>query len=146
MKNQVFTYKPEILVSIAQEYLNAAEDEAIFRARHRHTPGGPLWLETEADHIEYHSHDKETVCTWSAFIDACKLVDADPSTVMATVNTMNRYERRNGWKICAHLPSSYTTHETGEERTRRFWSVPDGDADCFKSTGRRKPWTVKPPA
>jgi len=145
MKKQICTYNPEILVSMAQEYLNAENDARIFYRRHRPFPGALLDLRTAEDRITYERHDKETSCTWSAFIDACRLVNADPDAVMGTVKAMNRYERRERWQVCAHLPSGYDwhNHEDRIDTLRRFWSVPDPDAVCFQSTGRRKPWTVE---
>ena len=140
-----FTYKPEILVEMAQEYLNAENDARIFYRRHRPFPGLPLVLQTEESRISYERHDKESSCTWSAFVSACRLVNADPDAVMATVKAMNRYEKRERWQVCAHLPSGYDwhNHEDRKDTLRRFWSAPDPDADYFQSTGRRKPWTVE---
>ena len=104
-----------------------------------------LDLRTVEDHASYERHDKESSCTWSAFVSACRLVNADPNAVMATVKAMNRYEKRERWQVCAHLPSGYDwhNHEDRKDTLRRFWSAPDPDTDYFQSTGRRKPWTVK---
>ena len=58
MKNQ-FTYKPEILVEMAQEYLQAENDARIFYRQHRPFPGAMLDLRTVEDHASYERHDKE---------------------------------------------------------------------------------------
>lgn len=145
MKKQVCSYNPEILVEMAQDYLNAENDARIFYRRHRPFPGLPLDLRTDNDRILYERHDKETSCTWSAFISACRMVDADANTVIATVKAMNRYEKRERWQVCAYLPSGYDWHnyEDRKDTLRRFWSVPDPDANYFQSTGRQKPWTIE---
>ena len=93
--------------------MQAENDARIFYRQHRPFPGAMLDLRTVEDHASYERHDKESSCTWSAFVSACRLVNADPNAVMATVKAMN------------------------------FWSAPDPDTDYFQSTGRRKPWTVK---
>ena len=145
MKKQVCSYNPEILVEMAQEYLNAENDARIFYRRHRPFPGALLDLPTVEDRACYERHDKKTSCTWSAFVSACRLVNADPDAVLATVKAMNRYEKRERWQVCAHLPSGYDWHnyEDRKDALRRFWSAPNVGADFFQSTGRRKPWTVE---
>ena len=104
-----------------------------------------LYLPTAEDRVCYERHSKESSCTWSAFVDACRLVNADPDAVLTTVKSMNRYEKRERWQVCAHLPSGYDWHnlEDRKDTLRRFWSAPDPDADYFQSTGRRKPWTIE---
>ena len=52
MKNQ-FTYKPEILVEMAQEYLQAENDARIFYRQHRPFPGAMLDLRTVEDRARY---------------------------------------------------------------------------------------------
>ena len=145
MKQQVCTYNPEILVSMAQEYLYAENEARIFYKKHRPYPNSTLVLLTAEDRITYASHDKETTCIWSAFVDACKLDNADPDTVMGTVKAMNRFEKRVRWAVCAHLPGGYDwhNHEDRQDTLRRFWTVRDPDVDYFQSTGRQKPWTIK---
>ena len=145
MKKQAFTYKPEILVTMAQEYLEAETEARLFYKKHRPFPNSTLVLRTAEDRIDYAAHDKKTACTWSAFVFGCRMVDADPSTVMGTMKAMNRFEKRVRWKVCAHLPSGHDWYN-GEDRQdtlRRFWSVRDPDVDYFQSTGRQKPWTIK---
>ena len=143
MKEQ-FTYKPEILVEMAQEYLQAEEALRVFVKKHTPFPGY-CNLSDRNDENEYWRLDKSSSCTWFAFSSACRMVNADPDTVMATVKAMNRYEKRERWQVCAHLPSGYDwhNHEDRKDTLRRFWSAPDPDTDYFQSTGRRKPWTVK---
>lgn len=145
VKKQVCTYNPEILVNMAQEYLAAENDARIFCRRHRPSPGALLDLRDSEDRITYERHDTKTTCTWFAFVDACRLVSADPDTVMGTVKAMDRYERRTQYQVCARLPSGYDYHnyEDRIDTLRRFWAVPDGDAGCFQSTGRRMPWTIE---
>ena len=140
-----FTYKPEILVEMAQEYLNAENDARIFYQQHRPFPGAMLNLQTVEERACYERHDKETSCTLSAFVSACRLVNANPDTVMATVKAMNRYEKRERWQVCAHLPGGYDwhNHEDRKDTLCRFWSVSDGEDNYFQSTGRRKPWAVE---
>jgi len=127
MKKQVCIYNPEMLMYMAQEYLNAENDACIFYRRHRPFPGVMLDLTTSKDREDYCTHDARTPYTWRAFIDACRLVNADPDTVMGTVKAMNRYERRERWEVCARLPSGYDwyNHEDRGETLRRFWSVKD---------------------
>jgi len=143
MKKQ-FTYKPEILVEMAQEYLQAEEALRVFVKKHTPFPGY-CDLTSRSDESEYWRLDKESSCTWDALRSACRMVDTDMETVLSTVKAMNRYEKRERWQVCAHLPSGYDwhNHEDRTDTLRRFWSVRDWDADCFQSTGRRKPWTVE---
>ncbi len=143
MKKQ-FTYKPEILVEIAQEYLQAEEAFRVFVKKHTPFPGY-CNLTNRDDESEYWRLYKGNSCTLDALCSACRMVDADVETVLSTVKAMNRYEKRERWQVCAHLPSGYNwrSYEDRVETLRRFWSVPDSDADCFKSTGRQKPWTVE---
>lgn len=63
MKKQVFTYKPETLVEIAQEYLIAENDARIFYRKHRPFPELPLVLQTEDIRILYEGHYKKTEYT-----------------------------------------------------------------------------------
>ena len=145
MKKQICTYNPEVLVGLAQDFINAENDARIFYRKHRPFPGETLVLHTVEDQLSYARHEKESSCTWSAFVNACKLVNADSSIVMATVKAMNRYERRNRWQVCARLPSGYNWRkgEEYEDTLRRFWSVPDPDAAYFQSSGRQKSWSVE---
>lgn len=148
MKNREFTYKPEILVEMAQTYLSAEDDYRQFVHRHtvRYTPSySRLKLETSGEERDYWSKQKESSLTWDALRDACRLVGADMETVLATAKAMNRYEKRRRWQVCAHLPTGYsaaTHYKDGGDRVRRFFSEADPDATCFSSTGRRKPWAA----
>ena len=147
MKKQVCSYNPEILVEMAQEYLNAENDARIFYRQHRPFPGAMLDLRTVEDRASYERHDKESSCTWSAFVSACRLVNADPDAVMATVKAMNRYEKRERWQVCAHLPTGWCSDcgeygEYGEDRVRRFFANGDEWRGYFRSTGRRQPWAA----
>ena len=143
MKNQ-FTYKPEILVEMAQEYLQAEEALRVFVKKHTPFPGY-CNLSDRHDESEYWRLDKASSCTWDALRSACRLVDTNIDAVLAMAKAMNRYEKRERWQVCAHLPSGYDwhNHEDRKDTLRRFWSAPDPDTDYFQSTGRRKPWTVK---
>ena len=140
-----FIYKPEVLVEMAQEYLQAEADFREFIRQHSDSFG--LRLKTPEDERWYLVKDKESSCTMSALCDACRLVNADVDVVLATAKAMNRYERRRRWQVYAHLPNGWCRFcgefgEDGGDRVRHFFSTPDPDADYFQSTGRRHPWAA----
>lgn len=142
---KTFTYKPEVLVEMAQEYLQAETDYREFIKKHSNSFG--LRLETPEDERIYFVKDKESSCAWSALRDACRLVNANMDAVLATAKAISRHEKRRRWQICVHLPSGWCRFcgeygEDGGDRVRRFFSMPDPDADCFQSTGRRCPWAA----
>ncbi len=144
--NKQFIYRPEILVEMAQEYLQAEESLRVFVKKHTPFPGY-CDLSDRHNESEYWRLDKQSSCTFDALRSACRMVDANIDAVLATVKAMNRYEKRERWQVCAHLPSGWCRScgeygEQGEDRVRRFWSTPDADADYFQSTGRRHPWAA----
>ena len=144
MKTQ-FTYKPEILVEMAQEYLQAENDYREFIKSH--SDGYGLRLKAKEDERWYWVKEKESSCAMSALCDACRLVNANVDTVLATAKAMNRYEKRHQWQACAHLPSGWCRYcgeygEDGGDRVRRFFSASDDWAGFFRSTGRRQPWAA----
>ena len=57
---------------------------------------------------------------------------------------MNRYEKRERWQVCAHLPTGWCSScgDYGEDRVRRFFSNGDEWTGYFRSTGRRQPWAA----
>ncbi len=132
-----YVYNPEVLVEIAQDYLQAEEDLQTYTLNHN--------LSSSREEIEYLSRKKESVCTWLAMLKACRMVRADPDIVLATVKAMNRYERLKGWRICVHLPTglSIGCSERGEDRVRRFFSLGDEWHGYFRSNGRRFRWLDK---
>lgn len=125
MKQTICTYDPQVLVNIANDCIYEENEQRRFWRKHRPTPGALLDLRTESDKIDYYRHDERTSQLWQAFSRSCKLVHADPDTVLATVKAMNRYEKREKWQVCAHLPSyEYdNTYTHGDERLRRFWNA-----------------------
>ena len=144
--NKPFTYKPEILVGMAQEYLQAEHSYREYIREHTNKYG-VIRLETVDAGIWYWVKEKESHCTWDALRSACRMVDADMETVLSTAKAMNRYERREQWQVCAHLPSGWCSEcgeygEYGEERVRRFFAERAWDAGYFQSTGRKHPWTA----
>ena len=119
------TYDPQILVDIANDCIYEEGEQRRFCHKHRSAPDALLDLHKESDKIDYYIHSERTSALWFSFSRACKMVHADPDTVLATVKAMNRYEKREKWQVCAHLPSyeydnSYTY---GEDRLRRFWNA-----------------------
>lgn len=80
---------------------------------------------TKSDEINYFTLGEKSACTWDALTDACQMVNADRETVLATAKAMNRYEKKNKWQISAELPVGFSFYcdGTGEERTRRFFSL-----------------------
>lgn len=142
--NKQFIYKPEVLVEMAQEYLESEYSYRKFIYRHTNQYGS-LVLDTEDNRRDYWLKDKESVCTHSALSDVCRMVDADMDAVLAMAKAMNRYEKRMRWQVCARLPTGWCPRcgeygEHGEKRVQRFFANRDVDSDYFKSTGRRHPW------
>lgn len=144
--NKQFTYNPVVLVEMAQEYLEAERSYRDFVAQHKNQYGS-LVLGSTDDRVSYWVKDKESSCTGSALSTACRLVGADVNTVIATAKAMNRFEKRERWQVCAHLPTGWCSlcgeyGEYGEDRVRRFFASREWDADFFQSTGRRHPWAA----
>ena len=144
--NKQFTYKPGVLVEMAQEYLEAERSYRDFIAQHKNQYGS-LVLGSADDRVSYWVKDKESSCAGSALSTACRLVRADVNTVIATAKAMNRFEKRERWQVCAHLPTGWCSRcgeygEYGEDRVRRFFAAREWDADFFQSTGRRHPWAA----
>lgn len=144
--NKQFTYKPGVLVEMAQEYLEAERSYRDFIAQHKNQYGS-LVLGSADDRVSYWVKDKESSCAGSALSTACRLVGADVNTVIATAKAMNRFEKRERWQVCAHLPTGWCSRcgeyeEYGEDRVRRFFAAREWDADFFQSTGRRHPWAA----
>ena len=137
--NKQFTYKPGVLVEMAQEYLEAERSYRDFIAQHKNQYGS-LVLGSADDRVSYWVKDKESSCAGSALSTACRLVGA-------TAKAMNRFEKRERWQVCAHLPTGWCSRcgeygEYGEDRVRRFFAAREWDADFFQSTGRRHPWAA----
>ena len=144
--NKQFTYKPGVLVEMAQEYLEAERSYRDFIAQHKNQYGS-LVLGSADDRVSYWVKDKESSCAGSALSTACRLVGADVNTVIATAKAMNRFEKRERWQVCAHRPTGWCSRcgeygEYGEDRVRRFFAAREWDADFFQSTGRRHPWAA----
>lgn len=139
-----FSYKPSLLVEMAHDYLEAERCNRDFIRRHTNQYGR-LVLESADDRIEYWKNDKESSCNLDAICKACRMVGADVDIVLATAKAMNRYERRMRYQVCAHLPTGWCSGcgDYGEDRVRRFFDDCDGDANYFKSTGRRHPWSIQ---
>ena len=58
MKKQICTYNPEVLVGLAQDFINAENDARIFYRKHRPFPGETLVLHTVEDQLSYARHEK----------------------------------------------------------------------------------------
>ena len=139
MKKQ-FTYDPKVLVEMAQGYLEAERDYREFINTHKDEYGTLQLLSTE-ENVNYWVKEKECYGFWSALCSACRLVNADILTVVATAKAMNRYEKRNKWQVCAYLPTGLCSAcywDYGEDRVTRFFAAQDPDKECYQSTGRRK--------
>lgn len=70
---------------------------------------------------------------WDPVKVACKLLGVDQDTLTLVVKSMNRYEKRGHWNICAHI--------SDEDSFRRF--VSDDFSARYKflyypSTGRKR--------
>ena len=69
---------------------------------------------------------------WNAVSVACKLLNVDQDRLVSVVKSMNRYERRERWHVCAHI--------TCDDSFRRFVS---DDFELrypyqyYQSTGRK---------
>lgn len=119
------TYDPQILYNIATDCIYAENELCRFCAAHRPSPGARLDLHETDDRVNYFRYNERANQLWQAFSSSCKLVHADPDAVLATVKAMNRYEKREKWQVCAHLPvyECDNTYTFGDERLRRFWNA-----------------------
>ena len=132
MKN---SYNVKSLLDMAQEYLNAENEYRVFLLTFK---GGWVPSMKPEEYGEYRHKETASTCTAYALRCACEVVSADVNAVIAMAKAMNRYEKRERWQVCAHLPRDYY----GDDRVRRFLAKPDEWAGYFRSTGRRYPWAA----
>lgn len=128
-------YNVKALLDMAQEYLNAENEYRVFLLTFK---GGWVPSMKPEEYGEYRHKETASTCTAYALRCACEVVSADMDAVIAMAKSMNRYEKRERWQVCAHLPRDYY----GDDRVRRFLAKPDEWAGCFRSTGRRQPWAA----
>ena len=128
-------YNVKALLDMAQEYLNAENEYRVFLLTFK---GGWVPSTKPEEYGEYRHKETASTCTAYALRCACEVVSADMDAVIAMAKSMNRYEKRERWQVCAHLPRDYY----GDDRVRRFLAKPDEWAGCFRSTGRRQPWAA----
>lgn len=124
-EQNVCIYDPQVLVDIANNWIYEENEQHLFWRKHRPNPGALLDLNTESDRIDYHTHYERASATWYSFAYACKLVHANPETVLATVKAINRYEKRKKWQVCVHLPGNEydNIHNPAKNRLRHFWNA-----------------------
>ena len=128
-------YNVKALLDMAQEYLNAENEYRVFLLTFK---GGWVPSMKPEEYGEYRHKETASTCTAYALRCACEVVSADTDAVIAMAKSMNRYEKRERWQVCAHLPRDYY----GDDRVRRFLAKPDECAGYFRSTGRRQPWAA----
>ena len=128
-------YNVKSLLDMAQEYLNAENEYRVFLLTFK---GGWVPSTKPEEYGEYRHKETASTCTAYALRCACEVVSADTDAVIAMAKSMNRYEKRERWQVCAHLPRDYY----GDDRVRRFLAKPDECAGYFRSTGRRQPWAA----
>ena len=128
-------YNVKSLLDMAQEYLNAENEYRVFLLTFK---GGWVPSMKPEEYGEYRHKETASTCTAYALRCACEVVSADTDAVIAMAKSMNRYEKRERWQVCAHLPRDYY----GDDRVRRFLAKPDECAGYFRSTGRRQPWAA----
>ena len=128
-------YNVKSLLDMAQEYLNAENEYRVFLLTFK---GGWVPSTKPEEYGEYRHKETASTCTAYALRCACEVVSADMDAVIAMAKSMNRYEKRERWQVCAHLPRDYY----GDDRVRRFLAKPDEWAGYFRSTGRRQPWAA----
>lgn len=128
MKN---SYNIRALLDMAQDYLNAENEYRIFCLTFK---GGWIPNMDPEEYGNYVRKETASTCTWDALRSACEVISADVDAVVATAKSMNRYEKRNRWQVCAHVGWR------AEDNVRRFWEIPDEWNGYFRSTGRPLPW------
>ena len=129
------SYNVRALLDMAQEYLNAENEYRVFLLTFK---GGWVPSMKPEEYGDYCKKEAASNYTYDALRNACKIISADMATVLATAKAINRYEKRERWQVCAHIPGTCY----GEERVRRFFSEGDGWAGHYHSTGRRKAWAA----
>ena len=132
--NSNYDVKP--LLDMAQAFLTAEEDYRRFCLTFK---GGWVANIPAEEYGEYIRKESASSYTWSALRDACKVVSADMSAVIATAKAINRYEARERWQVCVFHPEPY---RSDADRLRRFWASGDEWRGHFHSTGRRYPWAA----
>ena len=111
-------YNVKSLLDMAQEYLNAENEYRVFLLTFK---GGWVPSMKPEEYGEYRHKETASTCTAYALRCACEVVSADMDAVIAMAKSMNRYEKRERWQVCAHLPRDYY----GDDRVRRFLAKPD---------------------
>lgn len=129
------SYNVSALLDMAQEYLNAENEYRVFLLTFK---GGLVTSMKPEEYGEYRHKETASSCTAYALRCACEVVSADMDAVIAMAKAMNRYEKRERWQVCAHIPRDYY----GENRIRRFLSGGNEWTGYFRSTGRRQPWAA----
>ncbi len=93
-------YNVRALLDMAQEYLNAENEYRVFCLTFK---GGWVPSMKPEEYGVYCTLETESRCTWYALRSACEVVSADMDTVIAVAKAMNRYEKRERWRVCACL-------------------------------------------
>ena len=137
-------YNVKSLLDMAQEYLNAENEYRVFLLTFK---GGWVPSMKPEEYGEYRHKETASTCTDYALRCACEVVSADMDAVIAMAKSMNRYEKRERWQVCAHRPTGWCSDcgeygEYGEDRVRRFFANGDEWRGYFRSTGRRQPWAA----
>ncbi len=143
-QKQQFTYRPEVLVEMAQEHLNAAH-ELMWLTRKAN-------LSTVQGMIDDSTMNEACRRTWSALRDACNMVGADMNVVLATVKALDRHEkgerkrkRQMFWWAAVHLARSEYADaiKVREAAMRRNFAKPDKHSVFVPlDEAKRRPWMV----
>lgn len=72
---------------------------------------------------------------WRMISDICDLMDIDRRRLISTVKSMQHWERHGG-----RYDRAICLSDDDEERLMKFISKAPYDANCYRSTGRKKAW------
>lgn len=103
------------LIQMANDWMYARLEKETFLRSH------DLPLRGD-DYAFFCEKNERESCMWYALCATCRILGFDTGKVVGMAKAMRRYEERERWMVCAHIPSGWSSGclEDGEERVIRF--------------------------
>lgn len=119
-------YDINVLIEAVNDYLYAENELKLFL---RTWKGGWWTNKTAQEREDYTRYDRTSSEKWNTVNMMCRLLDIDSDRLIAMVKSMNRYEKRERWQVCAHV---------NEDKATQFLTKDDGwGTRYYTSTGRK---------
>lgn len=109
-----YIYNPETLVLLAREYLKAEKDAYDFSINHHMSYDNYLNL-----HERYR---KNLENSWTEFSYTCERVNANSITVLSTVKSMDRHNRKHADSVKLPRGYNWNNHEQYSDTIRNYWA------------------------